>query len=1089
MAQTAEPPYDWRVAHGGAGGAGRSTAIVLFTDLVGSTELRSRLGEDAAEGLRHQHDALVSRAVEASRGHLVKNLGDGIMATFAGASNAVGAAVAVQQAIDRHNRSGGATLEVRIGISAGDVIFEEGDCFGTPVIEAARLCAAANGGQVLVSDVVRLLAGSAGAHRFTGLGTLELKGLPAPLPSFEVAWQPLPIPPLPLPSLLSVVSPIFVGREEQTEALLQLWKQARTGQRRVAFLAGEPGVGKTRLAAEFATLVHEEGALVLAGRCDEDMGVPYQPFVEALRHFVDNMAPEGLPTGLDRYGGELARLVPELAGRVPGLPAPLRSDPETERYRLFDAVAAWLGAASEKEATLFVLDDLQWAAKPTVLLLRHVVRALDRAPILIVVTYRDTDIDRRHPLGELLADLRRDQGVERYSLAGLDAAAVVGYVSAFAGHPLFDDEFARTVWRETEGNPFFIAEVLRHLTDSGAIEERDGRLVTTTPAGKLGLPEGVRDVIGRRLSRLSDGANRVLSTASVIGLEFEIAVVQAAGGFGEDDILSALDEAVASRLVGEVPGTDLRVAFAHALVRATLEDDLTTARRAALHRRVGEAIEAVHADDLDEYLPALAHHFARTGGATAWKAVEYAARAGDQAMAQLAFEAAVGHYEQALAAMPGDEKGEASRAGLLLALGTARARAGDGRAGDTYLSAADFARRAGDAETLAGAALGLADLWAFSSSVDETRIRLLEEARNALGDTSSPITAQLLARLATELHNAPGSWDRREALTAQSIDVARRLGDPRTLARTLHARNYAMWAPGGASERLALGREIVDLAHQGADPELTLQGHAWCQVSLLELGDVTGLDRALVDYERLADELRQPRYRWYAMTRRTMRALLSGDLDEAERTARAALELGRAAGQGDAENIFVAQMFQVWDERPSQEGIELSAAHAHTTEAAIAGQSLVVAFRLIHLLLLLQSPRRDEARAELEESVPFALSKLDPTFYGMGWSILATLSAAATARLGFPPAAGTLYDKLLPYAGLNAHNCGAVTFDGAYTHHLGMLAATLERWGDADEHFAAAAAMHQRMGAWAFLARTLAGVGADAPSTPGTPRR
>ncbi|HKN49401.1 MAG TPA: AAA family ATPase [Actinomycetota bacterium] len=285
----------------------------------------------------------------------------------------------------------------------------------------------------------------------------------APLPSFEVAWHPLPMPPLPLPSLLAGVSRIFVGREQQTEGLLELWKEAATGERRVALLAGEPGVGKTRLAAELANLVHEEGALVLAGRCDEDMGVPYQPFVEALRHFVENMPAKDLFEGLGRYGGELARLLPELGERVPGLPAPLRSDPETERYRLFDAVAAWLMAASEREAVLVVLDDLQWAAKPTVLLLRHVVRSLDQARILLVVTYRDTDIDRGHLLSDLLADLRRHGGVERHSLAGLDRAAVGAYIGAFAGHSSFDDDFATTVWEETEGNPFFMVEVLRHL--------------------------------------------------------------------------------------------------------------------------------------------------------------------------------------------------------------------------------------------------------------------------------------------------------------------------------------------------------------------------------------------------------------------------------------------------------------------------------------------------------------------------------------------------------------------------------------------------------------------------------------------------
>ena len=254
--------------------------------------------------------------------------------------------------------------------------------------------------------------------------------------------------------------------------------------------------------------MHGDGAIVLWGRCDEELGVPYQPFAEALRQYISAVPSDRLRAELGPLGGELARLLPDLRGRVPGIAEPVRSDSETERYRLFEAVGDLFAEMSQAEPVVLVLDDLHWADKPTLLLLRHLVRTAPMR-LLVVGPYRDTDLDRTHPLASVLADLRRDSRAQRIELRGLDEADVAALMEAAAGHDL--DETARGLSRavhgETQGNPFFVGEVLRHLAESGAIVQRDGRWTTDLTLEAIGIPEGIREVVGRRLSRLSDTAN------------------------------------------------------------------------------------------------------------------------------------------------------------------------------------------------------------------------------------------------------------------------------------------------------------------------------------------------------------------------------------------------------------------------------------------------------------------------------------------------------------------------------------------------------------------------------------------------------
>jgi tetratricopeptide (TPR) repeat protein len=1035
---------------------------VLFTDLVGSTELRSQLGEDAAEQLRHQHDALVGGAVESSRGNVVKNLGDGIMATFAGASDAVEAAVAIQQAIARHNRSSAAVLEVRIGISAGDVAFEGDDCFGTPVIEAARLCGAARGGQILASEMVRWLARSGGGT-FTPIGSLELKGLPEPVPAVEVHWEPITVSSVPLPGFLTDIGRIFVGRDGELERLSQLWKEATAGELRVALLAGEPGVGKTRLAAELAGRVHDEGATVLAGRCDEDLGVPYQPFVEALRHFVDH-APL-LAGSMGRYGGELVRLVPELSERIPGLAAPIRTDPETERYRLFDAVAAWLAAASAEQPVLLVLDDLQWAAKPTLLLLRHVVRAAG-GRVLVLCTYRDTELTHDHPLVELVADLRRQGGVDRLSLGGLDDVGVAAFVEQASGGTLDDAGLglARAVYEETEGNPFFVREVLRHLAETGAVERQEGGWTTRVPVEQLGIPEGVRDVVGRRLSRLSSDTNHALRVAAVVGPEFELGVVQAAGDLNEETLLGAVEEAADARLVTEVSATRFR--FAHALVRATLYESLTAARQVTLHRKAAEAIETIHEAALDDYVPALAHHWAKASSPVTdtARAVDYAQRAGDRALAQLAHDEAANYYASGLDLLDagGADPADRRRLELLIGRGEAQRRAGDPGYRQTLLDAAHLAAQLGDAVALARSALAnsLGHVWTGVLQVDADRVEMLEAAIAAVGEEDLRLRARLVATLGLEL-----AWEsdahRRLALSEEALRIATSLGDPGTLAQVLLARDYTITAPDNATERFTATTELLATAERLGDPVLASRALSLRFKAAMELADVAEAERCQARNQGLVLDLGQPALTWATLHHHATLRVLHGDAD-AEAAIIAAHDFGLSANRPDINILSRTQRLALYVDQN-----RLGELEEWTRQIVERTQYPMV--KAIYALILIETDQTGAA-AELFDDLA-ATSFAHPT-NNVGWLRHAVDCAWLCARLGRDDCVPLLRSRLEPYADqlVVISFAGGVT--GSVAFYLGLLSTTIGDWEEAEAYFGAAAATHERIGAPTWLART-----------------
>ncbi|MGH3587371.1 MAG: BTAD domain-containing putative transcriptional regulator, partial [Pseudonocardia sp.] len=444
----------------------------LLTDIEGSTAAWEEDADAMAVALA-RHDELVEQVVTSRGGRLIKTRGEGdaTFSVFDRPSAAAAAALELQDAILHEPWVLQAPIRIRISLHTGEAEQRDGDYFGRAVNRAARLRSLAAGGQILCSGATAELVIDSLSDDvvLVDLGMRELRNLARPEHVFELRLdteESAAVPsdaPLERPDLPTVlVGPgPFVGRSHELGQLAASWQAALTAGARVALISGEPGVGKTRLAGEWSRQAYEQGAVVLYGRSDEDLGAPYQPFAEALRTLVPCVGTHRL-RGM-RGVEALLPLVPGLTDVLPDLAAPPHADPDTERYALFDAVVALLGVASADVPIVLVLDDLHWAAKPTLLLLRHLLRFGEHARVQIVGTYRSTDLDRAHPLAAMLADLHREGSGSRVVLTGLNEDDVTTYVTE-AG---YDDELARALASVTGGNQFFLIEALRHVDESG----------------------------------------------------------------------------------------------------------------------------------------------------------------------------------------------------------------------------------------------------------------------------------------------------------------------------------------------------------------------------------------------------------------------------------------------------------------------------------------------------------------------------------------------------------------------------------------------------------------------------------------------
>ncbi len=849
----------------------------------------------------------------------------------------------------------------------------------------------------------------------------------------------------------------FVGRRAELKRLGDLAGEVAVGRTHLVLVAGDAGIGKTRLAIQFADVCREDGATVLYGRCDAETLVPYQPFIEALRAHLVSVSPTELGLRIGVHISELARVLPELAPYAEQPERGVAGDPQSERYMLFDAVSAMLGDVASGGFALLVLDDLHWADKPTLLMLRQVVRLAAERPLMILGTYRETDSGEA--LRDTIADLHREQLFERIRIAGLDEADTATLVGELRGAANAD--LAHVLWGETHGNPFFLEEMLRHLSTTSA--DHTGDAPDRWAFADVSVPEAIKDVVNRRLAQRSAQLHQVLRIACVIGGEFSLALLERLCDLPEDALDDALAEAVDAHIIEEAPGAYGRYAFAHSLIRQTLYDNLTRAQRARLHLRVGTALEQLSCGDPAPPLAELARHFAIAPPAAGRdKAIEYAQRAAGAALDVFAYEPAARHYEIALTLLePDDDREQCLR--VRLSLGEALVKAGEGRrARETFANAAQLARALGDPSRLARAALGYgASTQMAGGVVDRGLVALLEEALGALGE--DPILrSRLLARLAMELSFSERGKEC-ELISEQAVALAHKTHDPGALAFALIARHWALWGPHNVNQRLAAATQLLRLAQAGNDRRNAIHGHRWRMINLLELGDIPAVDAEFAAYTALAEERRQPLELWYVHLFRALRLLLAGRFDDAEiATQRAQLE-GERIGDINATQGCTLQLVALRREQGRLAEIEPAVRENVANYPAIPGWRCVLAH------VCAQLGATEEARCILEQFAREDYTRLPRDAIWVG--AISYLGEVAT-RLHDATHTARLYDLLLPYADRNIVIGWASTCAGSAARLLGMLAALTDRRDQAAQHFEQALAINHAMGAEPWVVRT-----------------
>ena len=852
-------------------------------------------------------------------------------------------------------------------------------------------------------------------------------------------------------------SAIFVGRERELADLVAGLDDAETGRGRLFLLGGEPGIGKSALADELARYARERGARVVSGRCWEAGGAPpYWPWIQSIRSILEGLDEDTRRAHTSGVAADMAQMLPELATSASA--DGVSGDPDSLRFRLFDATTTFLRDVARAAPLVVALEDLHAADTPSLLLLEFVTRALGTSRVLIIGTYRDLEVGRDHPLASTLPELAREGVTRRIGLGGLRPADVERFIAEAAGvRPT--GRLVDAVYRETEGNPLFIGEIVRLLAS-------EGRLTADADAAIKPIPQGIRDVIARRVGHISERCNHVLGIASVLGREFTLDVLGELSERPADELLDVLDEAAAARLVSETPGVLGGMRFSHSLIRDTMYEEMSASRRVRLHQRTGELLERLRKGN-PERLAEIAHHFlAAAPAGDPSKAVQYAREAADHALRRLAFEEAARLFAMALQAMQlRDEPDDAARFELLLSLSDALTRSGDAESARTYAyEAAEIARRRDDADGLGRAVLLYGGSFSWTAlRVDARFVPLLEEALTAVtaAGADPSLRVKLMGRLAA------GPWrdlpDRapRIKLASEAVELARSLDDPATLAFSLEAYLGAIMGPvpDDLGQLFEVADEIERISTPGRDAEKILMTHVWRLLAHLFYGNMPRVVAERHAIARLAEQLRQGPENWFLNCTDAALAFFAGRFAEAEELAVRAYEAGRRA---EPYALFAFRLQMLWTRMEQGREAEMAGEFSDSMERF----TVYPVWRAMAPRLLLAYGMEGEARRAFRETFPTPRPINEE--YLLGASALADAAASLRERA----AAASLYEELLPHGNLTMGGIPDINIGSTY-RVLGRLAHLLGRIDEAERHFVDAIEANDTMGArpWAAWAR------------------